>query len=73
MRTRKPGTFAFFIGIGTLTSKCDIEGPGGSVTMQLEWHFDRAGFTGSEDAMRVLRQGGGQCRLMQHVKGTPRT
>jgi hypothetical protein len=55
----------------TLTSKCDLEGPGGAATMQLEWKFDQTGFAGSEDLMRFLRQGG-ECRLMQHVKGTRR-
>ena len=54
-----------------LTSKCDLEGPGGSATMQLEWQFDKTGFTGSEDLLRLLRSGG-QCRLTQHVKGARR-
>ena len=56
----------------TLTTKCDVVGPGGTATMQLSWTFDRHGFSGSEDVRRML-QSGDSCRLGEHVVGKPRT
>jgi hypothetical protein len=55
----------------TLTTKCDVVGPGGAATMQLSWTFDRTGFTGSEDLTRQLTSGD-RCRLAERVVGKPR-
>jgi len=55
-----------------LLSKCDVEGPGGTATMQLEWQFDRTGFEGSVDALATPRYGDKTCKLSQRERGARR-
>ncbi len=49
-----------------LTTKCVIQGGGGSATLQLDFQFQPDGFVGSFDATR--RTSDGECRLVELVK-----
>jgi hypothetical protein len=54
----------------TLASRCDIDGPEGTVTLQIQWTFGPDGFEGTED-ITTNPAHRNHCRLTETIRGLP--